>query len=32
MKVKFVLKIPTTCLNKQLINIYKTRYKYFKSG
>jgi hypothetical protein len=25
-------KISTTCLNKQLINIYKARYKYFKSG
>ena len=32
MIVSFVNKISTICLEKQLVNIYKTRYKYFRSG
>ena len=30
--VSFVKKISTICLKKKLIIIYKTRYKYFRSG
>ena len=30
--VSFVKKISRMCLKKQLINFYKTRYKYFRSG
>jgi len=31
-KLCFKNKISTACLSKLLINIYKTQYKYFKSG